>query len=310
MNYRPSGIARSLVLQKTHTIGVVLDSLRSTFNFKLIAGLEKGAEEFDKENQYNIIYCGSNGDINQKQRHIEFLTQGRVDGLIIYGSMVSDDPLIANLAQTTFPFALIENDPYYIDTNKVGINNNVSALNATEYLIGLGHKRIAHIGGNRMFRIMSDRAWGYKEALKKHHLKINEELMVFPDFSKIPSESILDKSIYVDAGYQAMKQLLGLKEPPDAVFFATDILAFGAKKAVNEAGLSVPNDISFFGFDDEKPSEFGCNELPITTMRQPLYEAGYYGIKSLIACIQSNGTKKERIELQMEFVDRGTCIKR
>lgn len=298
------------MLQKTHTIGVVLDSLRSTFNFKLIAGLEKGAEEFDTDNQYNIIYCSSNGDINKKQRHIEFLTQGRVDGLIIYGSMVSDDPLIANLAQTTFPFALIENDPYYIDTNKVGINNNESAIKATEYLINLGHKKIAHIGGNHMWRIMSDRAWGYKEALKIHGIEINEDLIVFPDFSQVPNKSILDKSIYLDAGYQAMKQLLSLKERPDAVFFATDILAFGARKAVREAGLSVPEDISFFGVDDEKPADFDCNEEPISTMRQPLFEAGYYGIKSLIACIQSNGIKKERVELQMEFVDRGTCIQR
>lgn len=224
--------------------------------------------------------------------------------------MVSDDPLVENLAKTTFPFALIENDPYYINTNKVGINNNDSAIKATEYLIQLGHKRIAHVGGNRMWRIMSDRAWGYTEALKIHGIKIDEDLIVFPDFSKIPNKTILDRSIYIDAGYLAMKELLSLKEIPDSVFFATDILAFGAMKAIREAGLRVPEDISFLGFDDEKPTDYGSNEQPITTMRQPLFDAGYYGIKYLIACIESNGIKKERIELKMEFVDRGTCIKR
>lgn len=311
LNYRPSGIARSLVLQKTHTIGVVLDSLCSTFTFKLIAGLEKGAEDFDKDNQYNLIYCGSNGDINKKQRHIRFLTQGRVDGLIIYGSLVSDDSLVADLAQTTFPFALIENDPRHINTNKVGMNNIAGAINATEYLIKLGHKRIAHIAGNRMWRIMSDRAYGYVQALKSNGFVVDEDLLIYPSFNNELAETIINKSTYFDAGYLSMKKLLALGEKrPDAVFFGSDILAFGAIKAIKEAGLTVPDDISLFGFDDEKPTDYFSTENPITTMRQPLFEAGYYGIKSLIACIESNGEKKERIELQMEFVDRGTCISR
>lgn len=315
LNYRPSGIARSLVLQKTHTIGVVLDSLCSTFLFKLIAGLEKGATEFDKENQYNLIYCDSNGDINKKQRHIKFLTQGRVDGLIIYGSLVSDDPLVANLAQTPFPFALIENDPYYIDTNKVAIDNIEAAYRATKYLIDLGHKRIAHIGGNRAWRIMSDRAWGYKTALEDHGFSIDNErynqYRIFPDFDETSDARPLDKKVYFQAGYTAMKQLLALKERPDAVFFSSDILAFGALKAMKEANLSVPDDISFFGMDDEKPSDYDCETgYPITTMRQPLFEAGYYCIKNLISCIQSGGVKKERVELHMELIERGTCKKR
>jgi len=84
LNYRPNGIARSLVLQKTHTIGIVVDDLCSPFIFELIEGLESGAEDFDREEKYNVIFCNSNGDVQRKQRHIRFLTQGRVDGIVIY----------------------------------------------------------------------------------------------------------------------------------------------------------------------------------------------------------------------------------
>jgi DNA-binding LacI/PurR family transcriptional regulator len=99
LNYRPNGLARSLVLQKTHTIGIVVDDLCATFIFKMIEGLEQGAEDFDRDDKYNVIFCNSNGDIQRKERHISFLTQGRVDGIVIYGSLVHDDSMIQQLAQ-------------------------------------------------------------------------------------------------------------------------------------------------------------------------------------------------------------------
>jgi LacI family transcriptional regulator len=303
LNYRPSGIARSLASQKTHTIGVVVDDLRSPFLFELIAGLERGAEEFDREEKYNVVFCNSNGDIQRKQRHINFLTQGRVDGVIIYGSFVRDDPLIGRLAADGFPFLLIENDLADVDASRIVFDNLGGARRAVEHLIGLGHREIVHIGGSPELGITRDRLQGYLSALQAHGLPVRDELILFPDFLNAPDESPGQK-LYFDRGYETMKKLLAGGPPPGAIFFATDLLAFGAIKALGEAGLRVPQDVSLVGFDDENPAFFDFVAPRITTVRVPLAEAGYRGIQTLLAGIERPGQPRERIVLETGLVLR------
>jgi DNA-binding LacI/PurR family transcriptional regulator len=310
LNYIPNGLARSLVLQKTHTIGIVLDSLTSTFIGRLIQGLESGAEDFDKDNVYNVMYCSSNGDIQKKQRHLSFLTQGRVDGILIYGSLVTDDEIILNLSQSGFPFILIENDLDGIDVNKVVMDNVDGAYQATKHLIGLGHRRIAHVTGNINLKITLDRLNGYMRALQDAQIPIDPSLIVYPDFGTTAGSKASDAwstDTFFKCGYDSVKKLMDRDDRPDAVFFATDISAFGAIKALQEMGLSVPDDISIIGFDDERPSDFGCSFEPISTVRQPLELAGYTGIKRMIHSLQNPGAPKERTVLKMELVIRDSC---
>jgi DNA-binding LacI/PurR family transcriptional regulator len=312
LNYRPNGIARSLVLQKTHTIGIVVDDLCATFIFRLIEGLERGAEEFDKDEKYNVIFCNSNGDIARKERHINFLTQGRVDGIVIYGSLVYDDGLIQQLAQANYPFMLIENDIEGVDVDKVVIDNIGGAFTATEHLIKLGHRRIAHIGGNMNLKITLDRMNGYVRALQKYNVPVDQSLIIFPDFSDVDEWKKRDESmsqyLFFDRGYVEMKKLIEKGQVPEAIFFATDLSAFGAIKALVEAGLKVPEDVSIIGFDDEYTAagSFGCK--PITTMRQPLKQAGYVGIQKLVHSLAYPHAPKERILLKTELIIRdSTC---
>jgi LacI family transcriptional regulator len=313
LNYRPNGIARSLVLQKTHTVGIVVDDLCATFIFKLIEGLEHGAEDFDRDDQYNVIFCNSNGDIHRKERHIQFLTQGRVDGIVIYGSLVHDDTLIHDLAQANFPFILIENDIEGVDVNKIVIDNIGGAFNATEHLIKLGHRRIAHIGGNMNLKITLDRMNGYVRALQKYNVPVDQNLIVFPDFSSVEEEErrhdeTHSQFLFYDRGYAEMKKLIAKGQVPDAIFFATDLSAFGAIRALEEAGLKVPEDVSVIGFDDEVSAAgtFGCK--PISTVRQPLKQAGYMGIQKLVASLNHPHAPKERLLLKTELVIReSTC---
>ena len=308
LNYRPNGIARSLVLQRTHTIGIVVDDLRATFLFRLIEGLERGAEEFDRDEKYNVIFCNANGDIARKERHISFLTQGRVDGIVIYGSLVHDDTMIRRLAGENFPFILIENDIEGLDVDKIVIDNAGGAFQATEHLIQLGHRRIAHIGGNKDLKITQDRYEGYRQALQAYGIAQDDSLVIFPDFSDaeewMKSSDNLGQDLFYDRGYAEMKKLIEGGRVPDAVFFATDLSAYGAIKALEEHGLSVPGDVSVVGFDDEVAAAgiFRCR--PITTVRQPLRQAGYLGIRRLIAGILDPAADKERLLLPTELVVR------
>ncbi len=307
LNYRPSGIARSLVSQKTHMLGIVVDDLRSPFLFRLIDGLERGGEDFDQAEKYNVVFCNSDGDAQRKRRHIQFLTQGRVDGIVIYGSFTQDDDLIRQLAASNFPFLLIENDLDGVAVNKIIIDNVGGARAATEYLIGLGHRRIAHIGGSPTLKITQDRLHGYRQALERHGLPVEPGLILFPDFSTRST----GQQVFFDKGYAEMHTLLARREPlPEAIFFATDLLAFGALKALDEAGRKVPEDISLVGFDDENPAFCNFNCPLITTVRQPLRSAGYFGIQRLIYSIEHPQAPKERMVLPTELIIRGSAQRR
>jgi|GEM_PF-805303 len=312
LNYRPNGIARSLVLQKTHSIGIVLDNLWAPFAARLIRGLEQGAGAFDKENNYNVLFCSSNGNMQKKKDQVQFLTQGRVDGIIIYGSLSSDDAIINQLADTAFPFLLIENDMNRTDINKVVIDNTEGAYQATEYLIRLGHKRIAHIAGNMNMKITLERLNGYIRALQDNQIPIDQELICYPDLTSAghtfsPATNYRGDIAYYEAGYVEMKRMMEKGILPDAIFFASDISAFGAIGALEEAGISVPKDISIIGFDDEAPGDYGSNCKPITTMRQPLKEAGYVGVKKLMNSIQNPESLNERVVLKTELIIRDSC---
>lgn len=260
------------------------------------------------------MYCSSNGDIQKKQRHVTFLSQGRVDGIIIYGSLVTDDDIILSLSQSGFPFILIENDFDGAEVNKVVIDNVDGAYRATQYLIGLGHRRIAHITGNINLKITLDRLNGYMRALQDAQIPIDPSLIIYPDFtayaemeSSTQAIDVWSTNTFFKCGYDSMKLLMNRKDGPDAVFFATDISAFGAIKAIEEMGLSVPEDISIIGFDDERPSDFGCQFEPISTVRQPLELAGYTGIKQIIHSIEHPDDPKTRIVLNTELVIRNSC---
>ncbi|OCT10725.1 hypothetical protein A8709_23095 [Paenibacillus pectinilyticus] len=313
LNYRPNGIARSLVLQKTHSIGIVLDNIGAPFVARLISGLEQGAEDFDKENEYNLLFCSSKGNLQKKKRHINYLTQGRVDGIIIYGSLTTDDTLIRELSDSTFPFLLIENDVDNVDVDKVIIDNVEGAYQATELLIKQGHRRIAHMAGNMNLKITLERMNGYILALQDNQIPVQSDLILYPTFElaeEQPSQESNFRSgrAYYDAGYREMKKLIdGGGEMPEAIFFASDISAFGAIQAMEEAGIRVPEDVSVVGFDDETPSDYNSGCKPITTMRQPLYNLGYTGIKRLIAIINDPELPKEKVVLKAKLIVRDSC---
>ncbi|MBB3128422.1 LacI family transcriptional regulator [Paenibacillus rhizosphaerae] len=315
LNYRPNGIARSLVLQKTQSIGIVLDNLWAPFAGRLISGLEQGAEDFDKENKYNVLFCSSNGDLQKKRRHISFLTQGRVDGIIIYGSLTSDDTIIRELADSTFPFLLIENNVDDVDVDKVVIDNAEGAYRATEHLIKQGHKRIAHMAGNMNLKITLERLNGYIRALQDNQIPVQSDLIVYPTFDpavRLPSQdsNFRGDRAYYEVGYREMKNMIARGDLPDAIFFASDISAFGAIQAMEEAGIRVPEDISIIGFDDENPADYQCSCKPISTMRQPLYELGYIGIKRLIKSLNQPELPKEKVVLKAELIVRDSCMPR
>lgn len=297
LNYRPNALARSLVRKKTGTIGVITDQLCTPFIFDLIRGLEAGAASWESKDEYRCIFCNADNNSGKKLSYIQFLTEGLADGVVIYGSGHSDDDLIRQLAETNFPFVLIENDYRQTEVNKVLVDNFNGAYQATQSLIAAGHRRIAHFAGELNIKVSLDRLNGFVSAMQDHGIPIEKELILNANFTE-------------ESGYEQMKALLDKGVCPDAIFFAADLTAFGAMKALSEQGIDIPGDISIFGFDDERPVSQEHNYPLINTVKQPLFQMGTEGIRLLLSQIENPQKEVETLTFDTELVIRNSCSPR
>lgn len=307
LDYRPNRLARSLVQRRTYCIGVSADDLSSTFIVPLVAGLEYGVSHAEAAQEYTVIYTNSCGDYEKKKRQLNFLTQGHADGLIVYGSSIPEDDLTRQLAAARFPLVLIEND-LDLNVSKVLIDNAAGAFAAVTHLIRLGHRKIAHFGGDINLRITLDRMNGFTRAMQAHGIRIEPDWMVFPTITEQDNwhQNGQARAIFYEQGYAAMKRLIEQNRIPTAIFFATDIAAFGAVRALREAGLRLPEDVSVIGFDDESSAAALYGAQPITSMRQPLHEAGDAAVRLMIERLENPAVQPAVRHLPAQLIDRGT----
>lgn len=270
-NFNPNHAARSLVKQKTNTIGIIVHNLHDPFFYDLIRGFEKGAEGTD----YNIIFCSITGyNAEQKLQYLRYLRNGVVDAVVLYGSYHFDDGII-RFINTSDPIniVMIENEGIGLNCNKMLIDNYGGAQKAVQYLLQKGHRRIAHICGNPNKKVSVDRLNGYIFAMQQAGVEIL-------------SDYVQHTSTDSHSGYDKMRTLLELKNPPTAVFCSDDGIASYAVRAALDMGLRVPEDISVIGFDNRAFLPDGYKGPEITSVSQPLYDVGYDCIQLL--CRQLN----------------------
>jgi len=163
---------------------------------------------------------------------------------------------------------------------------------ATEHLIKLGHRRIAHITGPLKVKAAINRLEGYGIALKKNHIEYKEELVEEGDFR-------------IAGGYKAMKKLLELSELPTAIFAANDLVAIGAMQAIQKKNYHIPKDFCIIGFDDIKLASFVYPTL--STIRQPMLEMGILAVKTLLRIIKGGEFNQKKVILKPELIVRESC---
>lgn len=290
LNYHPNASARALVRQRTDMIGVMLAHVSDPFYEKIIKGIEAATSS----RNMGVAFYNSDDDLqNHKLLITSVLESNKVDGLIVVGSHLGDRKMILEIIGRGFPIAMIERIFSDSKVPCVASDNRQGAVLAVEHLIQLGHRRIGCITGNLHYQTAIERLEGYKLTLERHHLPVEEELIAFGVF-------------HSENGYEGMKQLLALSEPPTAVFACNDMMAFGAITAIKEFGLSVPDDIAVVGYDD---IVFATMFYPqLTTIRQPLFEMGSLVAGSLIDRIVL-GEEAEVVKkiLPVELVIRKSC---
>jgi len=286
LGYVPNTLARSLVAGETCTIGLICSDLVNPF----YARIAQGVEETARSNGYTTIIASTNEDDITERQAVDLMRSKRVDGIVISPTQQSHDH-ISRLLQDHIPFILVNRHVEEFQTAYVINNNQHGAYLAVQHLVSLGHKHITHITGPLRISSVKERINGYRQALQEKDIPFDPNLVIHSDLT-------------LECGYKTTLKLMKTKTPPSAIFAYSDHLAIGAIKAIRELGLSIPGDISLAGYDDIEYAQF--LDIPLTTVRQPMYEIGQRAFNHLIEIIQLNdlNPKKHQEILEPELIIR------
>jgi len=231
LGYRPNSIAQALASSRTGSIGVVVPEL-SGFYSGMLQAIEDQLRRFG---YHLVVTAGSNEEEGQEQA-IDFLLSRRVDALILHTQHVPDDYLI-RLQDNGVHFALINRFVPELAKSCIDLDNELGARIATQYLIDMGHREIACITGPLSKSDARGRLQGYRVALENAGIEYRESRVVEAGFTEETGASAMNKLIHRDCKFSA-------------VFAANDHMAFGAVEEMRKANLSVPQDVSLVGFDN------------------------------------------------------------
>ncbi len=286
LGYIRNAAAVALRTKKTGTIGVVIEDNRNPFYAEVLNGMEVAA----REKNYHIILTNTQRDYKKEEEAINLLLAKRVDGLLITPVQDRDDD-IKKLIDANIPFVVVGRDFENIELDAVYNDEVKGGFLATEYLIKKGHKRIALIDGFLYKSPAKGRLEGYKKALKKYGISMDDALVSVGD-------------IDIKDGYHRTKQMLEKDLDFTAIFAYNDMMAFGAMQAIKEKGLRIPQDIGLVGYDDIPFSSF--ISPPLTTIRLRKQDLGAESVKLLLSHINGKLKKMKKVMLDVELITRGT----
>lgn len=283
LQYKPSAIARSLAAGATRTIGIIVTNVANPYYPEMVAGMEDAAHAAG----YNIFLCSSRDDPAREKTYLDLLMQRRTDGIIVAGSGLSQQrpEMLQGLSA---PVVLANSDGSQLTVPSVCSDNYKGAHDLTRYLLGLGHRRIAHIAGPKDSQSTAERSLGFADALTSAGLEPDASLVV-PGLGDPPS------------GERAMMYLLSGARRPTAVFAYNDLAAIGALHGCYRSGIRVPQDVTIAGFDNIEIS--GLISPPLTTMAQSTGKMGKLAMEQLISIIERRGTGTN-IRLPCRLIER------
>jgi LacI family transcriptional regulator len=288
LGYQPSAVARSLVSQRTRTLGLITADFGDYFFTQVISGAEVEARRSD----YFFLLGSTERNPADEPEYLRLLTERQVDGILFARpSTEGDSEHLVSLVRKGVPLVTTA---YYIPGEKlmvVDVDNVDGGLQATNCLVQGGHRRIGMIMGPVGWKSVDDRAQGYKLALERAGIAFNESFVERGDWS-------------LQSGYEAMKRLLDRAPELTALFAHNDWLAIGAMKALREAGRRLPDDMAVVGYDDVPVAAY--TDPSLTTVRQPMQEVGQLATRLLIQSIEDPEMEGKEVLLKAELVRRGS----
>lgn len=240
LNYQPNYLASALRKGKSNLVGVIIPKANSYFFSSVIEKME----EVLNENGYNVIITQSNESYAKECRNIDTLLNTQVDGII--ASMANETVDLSyyeKIKSKGIPLVLFDRGENDLNVDYIGIDDYISSQMIVKHLVEQGCKRIAHIAGFNHTRIYRNRIRGYKDALVKFGLPVDDEL-------------IIENNLKLDDGRRIMSELLELPIRPDAVYVAGDYAALGAIQILKEQNIQIPQEIAIVGFSNEPFTSF------------------------------------------------------
>ena len=267
-------------------------------NSNFFSAIIHNIEEVLNEKGYNIIITQSNESFEKECKNIDTLLYTQVDGII--ASMANetvDLEYYEKIKAAGIPLITFDRGENDLNVDYIGIDDYKSSHIIVDHLVEQGCKRIAHIGGFKRTRIYNNRIRGYINALKKHNLPLDEELLI-------------ESNLTVAEGRTKMLQLLALENRPDAVYVAGDYAALGALQILNEHNINIPNEIALVGFGDEP---FSAMVTPaITSVNQHSYKIGRIAAETFLEYANQEKVKQSlnKIILDVKLIVRASSLKK
>ena len=287
LNYRPNKVARSLRVQKSTTIGLVIPDIQNPFYLSIV----RAVEDVAYESHYRVFLCNSDEDIEKEALYLNQLLDENIAGVILSPAREKNTP-ITNQIRHFFdhtPVVALDRRLTGIALDTVLTNNEEATYELVSHLISNGHRSIGAILGVGDISTGRERMTGYMRALADHDIPFMPERVI----QVIPKEA---------NGYAAARQLLALPEPPTALFTGNCELTSGVLRAVHELNLNVPNDIALAGFDD---MQWNVIVQPgITAVAQPTYELGRTAANLLMERIENPTLPIREVVLKSKLVVR------
>ena len=290
--YSPNEVARALQKSSTQMIAVVLPDVSEAFFGTIVNEMDRVVSQ----KKYMLILADTHEKVDKEIQLLQMLHARRIEALVLASVDVTGDSVSCFSGSNT-PVVFIDNVPHLENIDAITIDNQKASCMAIEYLLERGHRQIATIIGSREETTGLERMIGYRTALKKNGITVNEKLIEYGDYKR-------------ESGYLAMKRLLAIRqaEPFSAVYVTSEKMTYGAIQAIRESGLNVPEDISVMGFDIHT-SEDGWRQR-ITSIRQPESLIGrLVGERLLVRLGCTDDVTRERISLD-PLLEEGDTVRK
>lgn len=287
MNYVPNSMARSLVLQETKMLSLLIPDITNPF-FTTVA---RGAEDAAMRLGYKLLFGNSDESLAKEKEYVDMILSTRVDGVLFSAASDLSAPHLQTLRTHRIPFVLLDRAVPGIECDTVSGDSKEGAKKLVAHLIGLGHRRIAIVNGSLSVSTARERLDGYREALKLGDIEADDALVLEMSYKQFADE-------------EALKKLLALPEPPTAVFAGNNFIAVGIIRKLLDLGIRVPEQMSVVCFDD-----LGASVIDpfFTVVSQPAYQFGAMGIGLLIERIKGTTTPEwKKVVLPSELIVRGS----
>ena len=278
--------ARALRKGKTGLVDLILPRMDDEYFLPILEGVAQVLNEAG----VRLVLTSTHYHPEEEVQWAETVTDHSTDGVLL---VLPSDEVIAHLAHSGLPYVLIHNQGDQLsNVPSVRITSWEGGFVATQYLISLGHQRIAYIGKTAKAQDAIERIAGYRAALDTANIPLDPQLQCEGDFNEID-------------GYIAAKALLELADPPTAIFAGNDRQAAGVYRALHELGITVPDEMSVIGFDNLPYTEI--MNPPLTTVHAPRLELGRTAATMLLRLINGEALEMTRVVLPTEFIKRQSC---